>query len=107
MDVLALAVPLTAVFGLTNLCGSSFACESRFALDAGACLLPLLAGKMRHHLIVFAHGSGFPFADSTAHQLGTIGFPYVHPLHEEVEHTDIAPVEIRLFLGFGEYCLLD
>ena len=43
MDLLALAIPLAAVFVLTNLCGLSFACSPCFALNTGACLLPLLA----------------------------------------------------------------
>src|SRR3989442_10854200 len=45
-------------------------------------------------LIVFAHGSGFPFADAAAHQLWTVGFPNVDAIHKEVEHTDITPIKI-------------
>src|SRR5437764_15082270 len=96
MDLLALAIPLAAVFVLTNFCGSSFACSPRFALTTGACLLPLLTGLLCQHLIVFAHGFGFPFTDATSQKLRTVRFPDVDPIHEEVKHTDIASVEIHL-----------
>ena len=99
MDILALAVPLPAVFGLTNLCGSAFARSPCFALDAGACLLPLLAGDLGLHLVVFTHGSGFPFADATSHELWAVGFPDVDPLYEEVEHTHVPSVVIHLKLS--------
>jgi hypothetical protein len=79
MDILALAVPWPAVFGLTNLCGSAFACLPRFALDAGTCLLPLLAGDPRLPRVVCAHGAGFPFADAPSHALWAVGFPDVDP----------------------------
>jgi hypothetical protein len=36
---------------------------------------------------------------STSQKLGTVGFPNVDPLHEEVKHTAIAPVEIHLKLA--------
>src|SRR2546421_12901104 len=99
MNVLALAVPLTAVFGLTNLCGSSFACLPCFVLDASTDLSPLLACGIRLDLVVFTHRSGLPLTDTASQKLGTVGFPDVHPFHEEIEHTDIAPIVIHLELA--------
>src|SRR6266849_3099324 len=98
MDIIALAVPLAAVFVLTNLCGASFACSPRFALNTGACFSPLLVCLLCHHLVMFAHGFGFPFADATSQKLGTVRFPDVDPIHEEIEHTDITPVKIHVKL---------
>src|SRR5262245_4287830 len=98
MNVFPLTVPLTVLFSLTNLCGSVFACSSRFALDAGTNRLPLLSGDLGSRLIVFAHGSGFPFADTTAHQLWAVGFPDVFSLDEQIEHTDITAIVIHLKL---------
>src|SRR6266496_3630807 len=102
MNVFPLTVPLAALFGLTNLCGSSFACSPRFALDAGANRLPLLSGDLGLHFIVFAHGSSFPFADATAHQLWAVGFSNVDAIREEVEHADIASVKVHLELASFE-----
>src|SRR5579859_3510887 len=99
MDIFALAIPLAAVFGLTNLCGASFACSPRFALNTGAGLSPLLACLLCHHLVMFAHGFGFPFADAISQELGAVRFPDVDPIHEEGEHTDITPVKIHVKLA--------
>src|SRR5437588_3280385 len=102
MDILSLAIPLTAVLACSNLCAAAFARVPRFLLSAGTCLLALLAGDPSHHLVVFTHRSGFPFTDAASHQLGTVGFPNVDPLHEEVEHAHIAPVVIQLELAASE-----
>src|SRR6266536_5002271 len=99
MNILALAIPLAAVFILTNLCGSSFACSPRFALNTGADLSPLLTRLLCHHLIVFAHGFGFPFTHATSQKLRTVRFPNVDPIHEEIKYTDIATVKIDLKLA--------
>src|SRR5712692_7593634 len=82
MNVFPLAIPLTAVFGLTNLCGSSFPGLSCFTLDASAYLLPLGASDSVLHLIVFAHRFGFPLTDAASHKLWTVGFSHVDSLYE-------------------------
>ncbi len=51
------------------------------------------------HLVMFAHGFGFPFADTASHELGTVGFPDVAPLDEKVEHAHVPPVVIHLKLA--------
>src|SRR5215467_5931549 len=99
MNVCPLTVPLTALFGLTNLCSSSFACLPRFALDAGADLSPLFTGDLGLYLIVPSHGSGFPLTDATSHQLWAVGFPDIFPLDKQIEDTDIAAVEIHVKLA--------
>src|SRR5438067_773161 len=96
MDLLALAVPLAAVFVLTNLCRSSFTRSPRFALNTGTCLLTLLTRLLCHYLIVFAHGFGFPFTDATSQKLRTVRFSNVDPIHEKVEYADVSPVVIHL-----------
>src|SRR5216684_4441774 len=99
MDVLSLAVPLTALLDLTNLCASAFASLPRFALGAGACLPPLLAGTFGEAAVVFAHGSGFPFTDTTSHKLGTVGFSDVAAFNEDIEHAHVPPIVIHLKLA--------
>src|SRR6266700_1712659 len=96
MDLLTLSIPLATVFVLTNLCGSSFTCSPRFALNTGACLLPLLMCLFCQQLIMFAHGFGFPFTDATSQKLRTVRFPNVDPIYEEIEHTDITSIKIHV-----------
>ena len=96
MDLLALAIPLAAVFVLTNLCGLSFACSPYFALNTSADLSPLLACLFCHHFVMFVHGIGFPFTDAISQKLRAVCLSDIDPIHEEVEHTDIAPVKIHV-----------
>lgn len=79
MNIFPLAIPLTAVFDVTNLGGSAFARESSFALGTSACLLSLLVSLLCQQLVVLAHGTGFPLADVPVQKLGTVGFPDVDP----------------------------
>lgn len=102
MDVLPLAIPLTRLLTCANLCTSAFARVPRFVLDVGACFASLRTCGFRLDLVMFPHGSGFPFTDAASHQLGTVGFPNVDPIHEEVEHTHIAAVVIHLKLATRE-----
>src|SRR5581483_605291 len=98
MDLLSLAVPLTPAFHLTNLCVSAFASTPSFVLDACASPLPLRPRQCFLLLVVFAHGSGFPFTDSTSHQLRAVGFPYIRAINKEIEHADITPVKVHFKL---------
>src|SRR5436305_7658152 len=99
MNVLPLAIPLTVLLDLANLCAAATARGPRFFLNASADLSPLFARGLSLDLVLFAHGSGFPFTDAASHELGAVGFPDVAPLDKEVEHADIAPVEIHLKLA--------
>src|SRR5258706_432917 len=74
MHVLALAIPLTRLLTCSNLCASAFARGCRFILNASPDWQPLGARLPCHHLVVFAHGFGFPFTDATSHELGAVGF---------------------------------
>src|SRR6266487_4429363 len=85
MHVLALAIPLTRLLTCSNLCTSAFARGCGFILNTNPDLSPLLAGDLSLHLVVFAHGSGFPFTDAT--------------FHEQVEHAHIPPIVIHLELA--------
>src|SRR5713101_2565518 len=98
MDVGPLAIPLPALLALTDT-RAAVAVGPRFVLYARACLVPLGAGGFRLALVMFAHGSGFPCTDAASHQTWAVGFPNVDPIHEEGEHTHIAPVEIPLKLA--------
>src|SRR5216684_1108187 len=99
MHVFPLAIPLTALLDLTDTRAAAFAVCPRFVLHASACLVPLFAGGFRLDLVMFAHSSGFPCTDAASHQTWAVGFPNVDPIHEEGEHTHIAPVEIPLKLA--------
>src|SRR6266566_2668587 len=96
MHVLALAIPLTRLLTCSNLCASAFARRCRFVLNASPNLQPLGARLPCHHLVVFAHGFGFPFTDATSHELGTVGFSDIATFDEQVEHAHIPPVIIHL-----------
>src|SRR5438105_14146306 len=102
MNVFPLAIPLTALLNLTNLCAAAFAVGPRFFLNTGADFSPLFARGFRLRLVVFAHGSGFPFTDAASHELWTVGFPKIHPIHEKIQHTYVAPVVIHLELAASE-----
>src|SRR5262249_44287882 len=99
MHVCPLAIPLPALFGVTDGGGSAFARGPRFALHTSADLSPMLAGEPGVRRIVFAHGSGFPLTDATSHKLGAVGFPDIFPLHKEVEHTHVPSIVIHLKLS--------
>src|SRR5256884_9440262 len=96
MNILPLAIPLTAVLTCSNLSASAFASRKRFALNASTDLLPLSPCDLGLGLILFAHGPGFPLTDTSSHQLWAVGFPNIDPIHEEVEHSHIAAVVIHL-----------
>src|SRR5712692_6501566 len=98
MDLLSLAIPLTPTFHLTNLCVSAFASTPCFFLDACASLLPLCPRQRFLRLVVFAHGSGFPFTDATSHELRAVGFPQIGAINKEIEDADIAPVIVHFKL---------
>src|SRR5713101_5740808 len=102
MDVFPLAIPLTALLSLTDLGTAAFARRSRFFLNASADLSPLFACGFCLGLVVFAHGSGFPLTDATSHELWTVGFPKVDPIHEEIQHAYVAPVIIHLEFATSE-----
>jgi hypothetical protein len=95
MDGFSLAIPLPPTFFLTNLCVSAFSGAPRFVLDACASLLTELLRKYFLLLVIFAHGSGFPFTDPTSHELYTVGFPQVGAINEEIEDANIASVKIH------------
>src|SRR5215469_16593766 len=98
MDLLSLAIPLTPTFHLTNLCVSAFASTPSFVLDACASLLSELSGKRLLLLVVFAHSSGFPFTDSTSHELCAVGFSQIRAINKEIEDADIASVKVHFKL---------
>jgi hypothetical protein len=102
MDVFSLAIPLTALFGLTNLGGSSFAGLSCFTLDVGAHLSSFFACDFRLFLVVFAHRSSFPLTDAASHKRWTVGFSHIHALNEEIQHTQISSVVVHLKLTTGK-----
>jgi len=99
MDVFSLAIPLTALFSLTNLGRFSFAGLSCFTLDASANLLSLPACDFRLGLVMFAHRSGFPLTHAASHKCRAIGFSQVHALDEEIQHAQIATVVIHFELS--------
>src|SRR6266545_4931174 len=65
MNVLALAIPLTTLLDLTNLCASTAARCPRLVLNTSADWQSLFTGDLGQLLVVFAHGSGFPLTDAT------------------------------------------
>lgn len=99
MNVLALAIPLTALLTGSHLCAAAFSPLARFFLNARADLAPVFAGDPGLHLVLFARRSGFPFTDATAHQRGAVGFPNIGALDKEVEHTHIPSVVIHFKLA--------
>src|SRR5260221_10211787 len=99
MHVLALAIPLTRLLTCSELCASAFARGCRFILNASPDLQPLGARLPCHHLVVFAHGFGFPFTDATSHELGAVGFSDIATFYEQVEHTHVTPIVIHLELA--------
>src|SRR5437867_3310207 len=99
MNVLALAIPLTRLLDLTNFCTSATASSRRFVLNASADWQPLFTGNLRLLLVVFAHGSGFPLTDTTAHELWAVGFANIFALDKKVQDTHIATVIIHLELA--------
>src|SRR2546423_1905351 len=102
MNVLALAIPLTALLTCSNLCASATARCPCFVLNTSADWQPLFTGDLRLLLIVFAHGSGFPFTDAAPHELWAVGFPNIFPLDKKIEDAHIAPVVIHLELSAPE-----
>src|SRR5258708_8871091 len=102
MAVFSLAIPLTALFGLTNLGGSSFAGLSCFTLDVGAHLSSFFACDFRLFLVVFAHRSSFPLTDAAPHKRWTVGFSHIHALNQEIQHTQISSVVVHLKLTTGK-----
>src|SRR5258708_31385905 len=98
MNVLALAIPLTRLFDLTNLGTSAAAGSSCFVLNAGTDWQPLLAGDPGLLLVVFAHRSGFPLADTAPHQLWAVGFPNIFPFDEDVEDSHVPSVVVQVKL---------
>src|SRR6266567_7684172 len=99
MNILPLAIPLTALLTCSNLCASAFACLPRFVLNASADRSPLLAGDLGLHLVMFVHDSGFPLTDATSHELRAVGFSHVAPFHEEIEHAYISAIVIHFKLA--------
>src|SRR5579859_4363763 len=93
MDFPPLAIPLTAVFTGSNFCAATFPCASGLVLRADTSLSSLLAGCFRLDLVVFAHGSGFPFTNTTTHQTGAVGFANVHTFNKRKEHANVGSVE--------------
>src|SRR5881275_2795408 len=98
MNVLALAIPLTALLTCSNLCASATACCPRFVLNTSADWQPLFTGDLGLLLIVLAHGSGFPLTDTTSHELRAVGFANIFPPDKKVEHAHIATIIIHLEL---------
>src|SRR2546421_578447 len=99
MNVLALAVPLTRLLTCSNLCAATAACCPRFILDTSTNGQSLFTGEMTLLLVMFAHGSGFPLADTAPHKPGAVGFPNIFPFDKNVEHAHIAPVVIQVKLA--------
>ena len=89
MNLFSLAIPLTAVFSLTNLCGSSFPRLSCFTLNACADRSSLFSGDPGLLLVLFAHHSRFPLAHATSHELWTVGFPNIFPFNKKIQDTHI------------------
>src|SRR6266567_5210615 len=98
MNVAALAVPLTGLFDLTNLCAAATACCPCFVLNTSTNGQPLFTGEMTLLLIVFAHGSGFPLAHSASHQLRAIGFANIFAFNEDVEHAHVPSIIVQVKL---------
>src|SRR5450755_3101716 len=99
MDLLPLAIPLTPTFHLTNFGVAAFASMPCFVLDACADLLSLFTGKSLLLLVIFAHDSGFPFADAASHELGAKGFSQIRAVNKKIEHADIASVVVHFKLS--------
>src|SRR5258706_11957869 len=102
MNVWALAIPLTGLVDLTNLCASATACCPCFVLNTSTNGQPLLTGGSHLFLIVFAHGSGFPLADAAPHQLWAVGFPNIFPLDKNIQDAHIAAVVVQVKLTAPE-----
>src|SRR6266536_6188688 len=98
MNVAALAIPLTSLFTCANLCAAAAVSSSCFVLNASADWQPLLVGETTLLLVVFAHRSGFPFAEAAPHELWTIGFPNIFPLDKNIQNTHVPPVIIQVKL---------
>src|SRR5213593_2517327 len=96
MNVWTLAVPLTSLFTCTNLCTSATACCPCFVLNTSTNGQPLFAGDSGLFLIVFAHGSGFPLADSAPHQPRAVGFANIFAFDEDVEHSHVSAVVVQV-----------
>ena len=102
MNVLALAIPLTTLLDLTNLCASTTARCPSFVLNTSADWQSLFTSDLGLLLVVFAHGSGFPLTDATSHELWTVGFPNIFPFDKNVQDAHIAPVVIHIELTAPE-----
>ena len=102
MNVWALAIPLTGLFALTNLCAAATACCPCFVLNTSTNGKPLFTGDSGLFLIVFAHDSGFPLADAAPHQLWAVGFPNIFASDEDVEHSHISSVVVQVKLTAPE-----
>src|SRR5438132_6113856 len=102
MNVLALAIPLTRLLTCSNLCASAAASSSCFVLNTSTDGQPLFAGDLGLLLVVLAHGSGFPLADATSHELWAVGFANIFAADEDVEHAHVPPVVIQVKLSAPE-----
>src|SRR5712691_10314495 len=98
MNVWALAIPLTGLFTCSNLCASVTACCPRFVLNASTDWQPLFTGNLGLLLVMFAHGSGFPLTDTTAHELWAVGFANIFALDKDVEYSYVPSVIIQVKL---------
>src|ERR1700680_4311747 len=98
MNVPALTIPLTSLFTCSNLCAAATACCPRFILNTSADWQPLFTGDLGLLLVMFAHGSGFPLTDTTAHELWAVGFANIFALDKDVEHSHVSPVVIQVKL---------
>src|SRR5215471_20402079 len=99
MNVVALAIPLTALLTGSHLGAAAFSPFAGFFLNARTDFAPLFAGHPGLHRVLFAHRSGFPFTNTAAHQRGAVGFPNIVALDKEVEHPHIPSVVIHLKLA--------
>src|SRR5215469_11672450 len=98
MDLLAVAIPLTRLFDLTNLSTASAANCPRFVLNASTDRQRLLAGNSGLFLVMFAHSTGFPLAHTPSHQLWAIGFSNIFAIDKDVEHSHVSFVVVQVEL---------
>src|SRR5260221_3640233 len=98
MNVSSLAVPLTGLFACANFCAAATACRPCFVLNTSTNGQPLFTSDLSLLLVMFAYGSGFPLADTPAHELWTVGFANIFACDEDVEHSHVPSVVIQVKL---------